>query len=67
MTLFGEETDKIKEKIMQKCALLFDNIEKAHQVNLTVLNDLKDLANMIKEPEVFSRIAQAATQLLVAC
>ena len=29
--------------------------------------DLKDLANMIKEPEVFSRVAQAATQPLVAC
>ena len=41
---------------MQKCALVFHNIEKAHQVNLTVVKDLKDLANMIKEPEVFSRI-----------
>ena len=66
-TIFGQETDEIKEKIMQKCSSLFNNIEKAHQVNLTVSKDLKNLANMIKEPEVFSRIAQAATQLLVAC
>ena len=65
--MFGEETDKFKEKIMQKWASLFDNVEKAHQVNLTVVNDLKDLANMIKEPEIFSRIAQAATQRLVGC
>ena len=40
---------------------------KAHQVNLEVAWDLKDLANMIREPEVFSKIAQAATQPLVAC
>ena len=44
-----------------------ENVEKAHQLNLVVTEDLKDLANLIKEPEVFSRIAQAATQLLVAC
>ena len=66
-TIFGQETDEIKEKIMQKCSLLFQNVEKAHQVNLTVAKDLKNLANMIKAPEVFSRIAQAATQLPVAC
>ena len=52
---------------MQKCASLFRNVEKAHQVNLEVAKDLKDLANMIREPEVFSRVAQAATQPLVAC
>ena len=66
-TVFGPETDEIKEKVMQKCASLFENVEKAHQVNLAVTKDLKDLANLIKEPEVFSRIAQAATQPLVAC
>ena len=66
-TVFGEETDELKEKIMEKCASLFHNVEKAHQVNLAVAKDLKDLANMIKEPEVFSKIAQAATQPLVAC
>ena len=66
-TIFGQETDEIKQKIMQKCASLFENVEKAHQVNLAVTKDLKDLANMIKEPEVFSRVAQAAMQLLVAC
>ena len=66
-TVFGQETDEIKEKIMQKCASLFENVEKAHHVNLAVAKDLKDLANMIKEPYVFSRVAQAATQLLVAC
>ena len=66
-TVFRPETDEIKEKVMQKCASLFENIEKAHQVNLAVVKDLKDLANLIKGPEVFSRIVQAATQLLVAC
>ena len=66
-TVFGPETDEVKEKVMQKCASLFENIKKAHQVNLVVARDLKDLANLVKEPEVFSRIAQAATQLLVAC
>ena len=66
-TVFGLETDEIKEKVMQKCASLFENIEKVHQVNLEVTKDLKDLVNLIKEPEVFPRIMQAATQLLVAC
>ena len=66
-TVFGQETDEVKQKILQKCASLFKNVEKAHQVNLEVTKDLKDLANMIKESEVFSRVAQAATQLLVAC
>ena len=64
-TVFGQETDKVKQRIMQKCALLFGNVEKAHQVNLEVARDLKDLANMIKEPKVFARVAQAATQPLV--
>ena len=66
-TVFGPETDKMKEKVMQKFASLFENVEKEHQVNLAVAKDLKDLANLIKEPEVFSRIAQAAKQVLVAC
>ena len=65
--VFGPETDEIKEQIMQKCTSLFENIKKVHQVNLVVARDLKDLSNLIKEPEVFSRIVQAATQLLVAC
>ena len=65
--VFGEETDEIKELIMQKCASLFENVEKAHQVNLNVARDLKDLAKIMKDPEVFSRIAQAATQPMVAC
>ena len=66
-TVFGQETDEVKQRIMQKCASLFGNVEKAHQVNLEVARDLKDLANMIKEPKVFSRVTQAATQPLVAC
>ena len=66
-TIFGQETDEVKERTMQKCASLFENIEKANQLNLEVAKDLKDLANMIKKPEVFSRVAQAATQPLVAC
>ena len=52
---------------MQKCASLFENIKKAHQVNLSVARDLKDLANMVREPKVFSKIAQAVTSRLVAC
>ena len=52
---------------MQKGASLFENVEKAHEVNLVVTRDLKDLANLVKEPQVFSRIAQAAMQPLVAC
>ena len=66
-TVFGQETDEVKQRIMQKCASLLGNVEKVHQVNLEVARDLKDLANMIKEPEVFSKIAQAAMQPLVAC
>ena len=65
--VFGEETDEVKECIMHKCASLVENVEKAHQAYLGVTWELKDLANMVKEPEVFSRIAQAATQPLVAC
>ena len=65
--VFGEETDKVKECIMKKCASLFENVEKTHQANLSVTRDLKDLANKVKEPEVFLKIAQALTQPMVAC
>ena len=65
--VFGQETEEEKQRIMQKCTLLFRNVEKAHQVNLEVAWDLKDLVNMIREPKVFSKIAQTATQPLVAC
>ena len=65
--VFGQETDEAKECIMQKCASLFENVKKAHQANLNVARDLKDLANIVKEPEVFSKIAQTATQPMVAC
>ena len=65
--IFEEETEESKEHIMQKCVSLFENVEKAHQANLSVTRDLKDLANMIREPEVFSKIAQAATSPLVTC
>ena len=64
--VFGEETDEVKELIMQKCESLFENVEKAHKANLNVTQDLKDLVKIVKDPEVFSRIAQAATQLMVA-
>ena len=65
--VFGQEMDEVKQRIMQKCASLLGNVEEAHQVNLEVARDLKDLANMIKEPEVFSRVTQAATQPQVMC
>ena len=31
--IFKQETDESKECIMQKCASLFENVEKAHQAN----------------------------------
>ena len=65
--IFGGETDEVKELVMQKCASLFENVEKAHQANLSVARDLKDLGKIVKDPEVFSCIAQAATQLMVVC
>ena len=34
--VFGQETDEVKEHIMQKCASLFENVEKAHQANLSI-------------------------------
>ena len=34
--IFEQETDESKEHIMQKCASLFENVEKAHQDNLSV-------------------------------
>ena len=52
---------------MQKCTSLFENVEKAHHANLAVTKDLKDLTNLVKELEVLAKIAQAATQPLVAC
>ena len=65
--VFGDKTDEVKELIMQKCGSLFENVEKAHQANLSVARDLKDLARIVKDPEVLSCIAQAATQPMVAC
>ena len=65
--IFGEETDEVKELVMQKCTSLFQNVEKAHQANVSVAWDLKDLAKIVKDPKVFSHIAQAATQPMVAC
>ena len=56
-TVIGQETFEVKQKIMQECASLFKNVEKAHQVNLEVAKDLKDLANMMKKPEVFAKVA----------
>ena len=52
---------------MQKCASLFENVKKVHQAHLSITQDLKDLANIVREPEVFSKIAQAATQPMVTC
>ena len=65
--IFEQETDEAKGHIMQKCASLFENVEKVHQANLSISQDLKDLANMVREPQVFSKIAQAATAPLVTC
>ena len=65
--IFKQETDEVKGCIMQKCASLFENVKKAHQANLSIARDLKDLANMVREPKVFSKIGQAATLPLVTC
>ena len=65
--IFEQETDEEKGRIMQKCASLFENVEKAHEANLSITRDLKDLANMVGEPKVFPKIAQAATSPLVTC
>ena len=65
--IFGEETNEVKELIMQKCASLFKTVERAHQANVSVARDLKDIEKIVKDPEVFSRIAQATIQPMVAC
>ena len=57
--IFEQETNEEKGRIMQNRASLFENVEKAHEANLSIARDLKDLANMVREPEVFSKIAQA--------
>ena len=56
-----------KAEIMEKCTSLFSNVAKVHEINLAVATDLKELSTLIKEPQVFSWIMQAATQPLVAC
>ena len=61
------ETEETKAEIMERCTSLFSNVAKAHQINLTVATDLKELSILIKEPEVFSIIAKATTQPLIAC
>ena len=40
---------------------------KAHKANRVVAQDLNEHSTLIKDQEVFSKIAQAATQPLVAC
>ena len=34
--IFEQEMDEAKGCIMQKCASLYENVEKAHQANLSV-------------------------------
>ena len=63
--ILGPETEETKAKIIEKCMLLFSNVTKAHEINLAVAMDLKELSTLIKEPEVFSRIVQAHTTLLI--
>ena len=65
--ILGLETEDSKAKIMERCTSLYSNVTKAHEVNIVVVTDLKELSTLIKEPEVFSWTAQAATQPLVAC
>ena len=57
----------MKAEIMERCTFFFDNVAKAHEANKVVAQDLKELSTLIKDPEVFSKIVQAATPLLVAC
>ena len=62
-----QEMEDTKAEIMKRCRTLFSNVAKVYKVNLAIMTDLKELSTLIKEPEVFSQIAQAATQLLMAC
>ena len=56
--ILGPETDETKAKIMEKWLSLFSDVAKVHKIkNLVVVTDLKELSTLIKEPEVFSRIA----------
>ena len=52
---------------MVRYTSLFGNVAKAHEAKMAVAQDLKELSCIMKDPEVFSRITQAATPLLVAC
>ena len=57
----GAELEDTKAEIMERCMSLFNNVTKAHEVNLAVASDLKELSTLIKKPEVFSWIVQVAT------
>ena len=61
------ETEDTKAEVMMRCTSLFENMVKVHKANRVVSQDLKELSTLIKDPEVFSKIVQAATQPLVAC
>ena len=65
--VLGPETEDTEEKIMARCTSLFNNVAKANEANNVVAQDLKELSKLIKDPEVFSKIVQAATPPLVAC
>ena len=52
---------------MVRCTSLFENVARVHKVNKAVMQDLKELATIIKDPEVFSKKAHAATTPMVAC
>ena len=64
--ILRRETEDTKVEIVKRCTCFFDNVTKAHEANKVVAQDLKELSTLIKDPEVFSEIAQAATSLLVA-
>ena len=66
-TILAPEMDITKAEVMARCASLFKNLAEAHEANKAVAQDLKELSTIIKDPDMFSRIVQAANPPLVAC
>ena len=66
-TVFAQETEEGKQRIMQKCASLFGNIEKAHQVNLEVARDLRRLDSFDCRKLAIYMLSNGKNFLLLFC
>ena len=51
--ILGPESEEIKEEVMARCTLLFENVAKAHEANRAVAKELKELSTLIKDPRSF--------------